>query len=237
MKKQKLSENDYYNEEKKIRALVCGHTGATGKALMKALIESPQVETIIAVGRRENPYFNKNSKVKQHIVPNMLDINKVDIKIAENCNVAFCTIGTPFNDVAKKSKQDSYRAVDFGITTEFAKFAKSSGVEFFATITGEGTENANEKSANMFRVKKDVEVFIQSLGFNRVAIMRPGFLDRGKDAGFVERLMLPGIFGTPVSKIANSMIWASITQNGKVVGYNTKEIKVAAEKFEDYFKN
>lgn len=37
----------------KIRALVSGHTGATGKALMDILAASPAVESIVAVGRRE----------------------------------------------------------------------------------------------------------------------------------------------------------------------------------------
>jgi hypothetical protein len=35
--------------------------------------------------------------------------------------------------------------------------------------------------------------------------MRPGFLKRGKDSSWVEKLMLPGLFGTLVAKIAGAM--------------------------------
>jgi hypothetical protein len=189
----------------KIKAFVCGHTGATGKALMDILVESPIVESIVAVGRRENEKYKNHPKVKQYIVSNMNEIGKEDISIAQGCNAAFCTIGTPFMEVTDKKKQDQYRAVDFGIATEFAKFARKAGVKYFATITGAGTDSNSEN--NMYVVKRDVENFIQTLGFERIAIMRPGFLNRGKDSSWVEKLMLPGLFGTPVAKIAAAMVW------------------------------
>jgi hypothetical protein len=211
----------------KIRALVCGHTGATGKALMEILVNSPSVEYIVAVGRRENEKYKGNPKVKQYIVPNMIDLSKEDISIAKGCNTAFCTIGTPFNEVANKKKQDAYRMVDFGIATEFAKFARSAGINYFSTITGEGVDG-NSKM-NMYVVKRDVEKLIQTLGFERIAVMRPGFLNRGKDAGWTEKIMLPGIFGTPVAKVAGAMVWAAVNQKEQFKAYSTKEIRINAD--------
>jgi uncharacterized protein YbjT (DUF2867 family) len=117
--------------------------------------------------------------------------------------------------------------VDFGIATEFAKFAKKAGVTYFATITGEGTDG-NSKM-NMYVVKKDVENLIQSLGFEHIAIMRPGFLDRGKDATWQEKIMLPKLWGTPVAKVAGAMVWGALNQTEKVKGYSTKEIKAKAK--------
>jgi hypothetical protein len=211
----------------KIKAFVCGHTGATGKALMDILVESPEVESVVAVGRRENEKYKNHPKVKQYIVPNMIEISKEDIYIAEGCNAAFCAIGTPFMEVTDKKKQEQYRAVDFGIATEFAKFARKAGVTYFATITGAGTDS--KSTNNMYVVKRDVENLIQTLGFERIAIMRPGFLNRGKDSSWVEKLMLPGLFGTPVVKIAGAMVWAALNQKEKVKGYTTKEIKEKAK--------
>jgi hypothetical protein len=211
----------------KIRAFVCGHTGATGKALMDILVESPAVESIVAVGRRKNEKYANHPKVTQHIVPDMTQIGKEDISIAEGCNAAFCTIGTPFMEVTNKKKQDQYRAVDFGIATEFAKFAKKAGVKYFSTITGEGTDGKSQN--NMYVVKRDVENLIQTLGFEHIAIMRPGFLNRGKDSSWVEKLMLSSLLGTPVAKIAATMVWGAIYQPEKVKGYTTKEIKEKAK--------
>jgi hypothetical protein len=211
----------------KIHAFVCGHTGATGKALMDILVASPAVESIVAVGRRYNEKYQNHPKVKQHIVPNMIDLGKEDIAIAEGCNVAFCTIGTPFMEVTDKKKQDAYRTVDFGIATEFAKFARRAGVQYFSTITGEGTDS--NSTNNMYVVKRDVENLVKTLGFERIAIMRPGFLHRGKDASWVEKLMLSGVFGTPVVKVAGAMVWGAIYQTEEFKGYSTKEIKAKAK--------
>jgi hypothetical protein len=211
----------------KIRAFVCGHTGATGKALMDILVASPYVESVVAVGRRKNEKYENHPKVTQYIVPNMIDLGKEEIAIAQGCNAAFCTIGTPFNDVFNKKKQDSYRMVDFGIATEFAKFARRAGVAYFSTITGTGTDSGSQM--NMYVVKRDVENCIQTLGFERIAIMRPGFLNRGKDAGWMEKMMLPGVFGTPVAKVAGAMVWGAVYQTEAFKGYPTKEIKAKAK--------
>jgi hypothetical protein len=220
------SANEILKNEK-IRAFVCGHTGATGKALMDILVASPDVAHIVAVGRRENEKYKNHPKVTQYIVPNMMDLGKENIAIAEGCNAAFCTIGTPFMEVSNKKKQDAYRNVDFGIATEFAKFAKRAGVSYFATITGEGTDSNSQM--NMYVVKRDQENFIKTLGFERVAVMRPGFLHRGKDASWVEKLMLSGIFGTPVVKVAGAMFWGALNQKEAFKGYTTQEIKAKAK--------
>lgn len=224
-------------KERKIRALVIGHTGATGKALLDALIASPDVESIVAIGRRKAEEFIKSPKLTQHVVSDMFNLEALDLKIAEGANAAFCCIGTPFNDVANKNKQDQYRKVDFGIPTSFAKFAHLIGVEFFTTITGEGTEKESNSNKNMYRVKQDVEKFVNNIGFKRVAFIRPGFLNRGSDAGFVEKLMLPGLFGIPVAKVAQAMVWAAIKQTKAVEGYTgNKELKKLAAEFEETLK-
>ncbi|WFD37018.1 hypothetical protein MCUN1_003910 [Malassezia cuniculi] len=206
----------------KIRAFVCGHTGATGKELMDILVASDSVESIVAVGRRKNEKYENHEKVKQYVVCNMVELGKEDIAIAQGCNAAFCAIGTAFMDVLMMNKE-SYRNVDFGIATEFAKFARKAGAEYLSVITGEGTDT--NTSMYMYKVKHDVENFIQTLGFERIAIMRPGFLHRGKDASWMEFLMLSSFFGTPVVKVAAAMYWAALHQKDSVHGYTTKEIK------------
>ena len=109
---------------KKIKALVIGHTGSTGSALLDILIASPNCESIVAIGRRENSVHKGNPKLTQIILPNMIEIGSLDPQIANGANAAFCCIGTTFNDVFKKSKAEEYQNVDFGIATGFAQFSK-----------------------------------------------------------------------------------------------------------------
>jgi len=211
---------------KKIRALVIGHTGATGKALLDALIASPECESIVAIGRRESQVHKGSPKLTQIVLADMKSIASLDPALAQQANAAFCCIGTPFNDVFFK-KDDAFRAVDFVIATEFAKYAKAAGADFFATITGEGTDP--DSKMNMTRVKGEVEVLVRSLRFSRVAFLRPGFLNRGRDAGWLEKIMsLGGILGLPVSQLARAMAWAALHQKEAEAGYTTKDVKRVA---------
>ncbi|WP_031569289.1 hypothetical protein [Rheinheimera texasensis] len=214
---------------KKIRALIIGHTGATGKALLDQLIASDDCESIVAFGRRESIEHKGVAKLTQHIVPNMLEIASQPLAHAIGANSAFCCIGTAFHDVFKSSKAAEYRSTDFGIATEFAKYSKAAGVEFFSFISGQG---ANSKSSmNMYRVKGEVEDFVTELQFERAAYLRPGSLDRGNDASTTEKILtLWGLIGLPVADLARAMFNITMTQTNNVQVYDGKSIRFAAKK-------
>lgn len=211
----------------KIRALVCGHTGATGSALIESLTALPQCESIVAVGRRKNSEQENNPKLTQYVIPNMLEMSKTHPNVGAGCTVAFCCIGTTFNDVFKKSKAEEYQSVDFVIATEFAKMAKQGGADFFAIITGDKSDSKSKM--RMTRVKGETEDFVESLGFNRLAILRPGLLNRGNGRrGWLEQIAtVGGIFGLPVKKLSQSMIWMALNQDESLKRYETPDIKKA----------
>lgn len=215
---------------KKIRALVIGHTGATGKALLDALIASPDCESIVAIGRRESLEHKGAAKLTQYVLPSMLDIAALPHEMAGNSNAAFCCIGTAFNDVFKKSKAAEYHSTDFGIATEFAKYSKAVGVEFFSLITGQGVDSKSR--INMYRVKGEAEDLVRELNFERTAFLRPGSLNRGSDATWTELIItLGGLSGLPVADLAKAMVWIARAQTDSVHAYTGKEIKNAASAF------
>jgi len=216
----------------KIRALIIGHTGATGTALLDLLIASPECESIIAIGRRKSEMHTTSPKLTQHILPNMLDIASFDKKLLKGVNVAFCTIGTTFNDVFKESKAAEYQSVDFGIATGFAKLAKSVGAEFFGIITGDKSDSKSKH--RMTRVKGETEDFVVSQDFSRVAILRPGLLNRGNGRrGWLEQIFtLGGNLGLPVAKLAQAMVWMALKQVDPLKRYETVDIKKAISDFE-----
>lgn len=225
--------NLIFDNGNKISALVIGHTGATGQALLDTLIESPQCESIIAIGRRESTRHKGSPKLKQYILPNMLEIGSFDLELVKGVNAAFCTIGTTFNDVFKESKAAEYQAVDFGIATGFAKLAKLAGAEFFGIITGDKSDS-NSKH-RMTRVKGQTEDFVIAQKFNRVAILRPGLLNRGKGRrGWLEQIFtVGGIFGMKVTDLSKGMYKMALSQTENVKRYETVDIK---ETIEDYKK-
>jgi len=221
--------------EKKIKALIIGHTGATGSALVALLEKMPECESIIAIGRRENKTFLNSPKVTQYVLPNMLEIEHFDKTLLQGVNASFCCIGTTFNDVFKSSKADEYLAVDFGIATGFAKLAKSVESNFFGIITGDKSDS-NSKM-RMTRVKGQTEDVVNALGFNRVAILRPGLLNRGNGRrGWMEQIFtVGGVFGTPVSDIARAMIWNALTQNEEKKTYESVDIKKSINEYKNQY--
>ena len=217
--------------ETKIRALIIGHTGATGAALLDTLIASPLCESVVAIGRRESLRHKGSPKLTQIVLSDMLQIGSFDAEKVKGINTAFSCIGTTFNDVFKESKAAEYQAVDYGIATGFAKLAKSAGAGFFGIITG---DKSNSKSKHrMTRVKGETEDFVIALGFNRVAILRPGLLNRGKGRrGWLEQIFtVGGIFGLPVADLSKGMFWMSLNQTERVKRYETKDINQAIEGF------
>ena len=219
--------------KKKTKALIIGHTGSTGSALLDILIASPDCESIVAIGRRENTKHKGNSKLTQYILPNMLEISNMDINIAKDANAAFCCIGTTFNDVFKSSKAEEYQNVDFGIATGFAQLAKNAGVEFFSIITGDKSDSKSRH--RMTRVKGETEDLVRALKFGRTAILRPGLLNRGDGRrGWLEQIItVGGKFGMPVAKLALAMIWMSKNQSEANVSYETVDIKRAIKQAEN----
>ena len=217
-----------------MKALVCGHTGATGAALINSLTALPQCESIVAVGRRKNLDQEKNPKLTQHVISNMQEMSKTHSDIGAGCTVAFCCIGTTFNDVFKNSKAEEYKSVDFVMATEFAKLAKQGGADFFAIITGDKSDSKSQM--RMTRVKGETEDFVISLGFNRLAILRPGLLNRGSGRrGWLEQIFtVGGIFGLPVEKLGQSMIWMALHQEESVKRYETPDIQKAIHGFHTY---
>lgn len=77
------------NSSKKIKTIISVHIGATGKKLLNALLDSSAFESIVAVGRHENHDHKENGKLKQIVVPDVMQvasyINK--IKIRSNLHV------------------------------------------------------------------------------------------------------------------------------------------------------
>lgn len=198
--------------------------------MLNTLINSPYCESIVAVGRRENIEHKSNPKLKQYIVTNMLEISSMNPSIAEDCNVAFACIGTPFYDVFNRKKAKEFHRTDFGITTEFAKYARVLGIEFFATITGQGTDS--QSKTNMYRVKGEVEDFVKTLGFKHVSFLRPGLLNRGSDATLVEKVMsVGGLLGLSVKDMAQAMVWMALKQSEPLKAYTSKEIKEISKRF------
>ncbi len=200
-----------------MKALVIGATGATGKELVKKLLEDPDFKEIHAFSRRTLP--ETHPKLTVHLV----DFDKPsEWKHLVKGDVAFSCLGTTLKDAGSKEKQ---WIVDHDYQLDFARAAKENNVEDYILVSAYG---ANPKSKLFYsRMKGALEEAVKALHFNKITVFQPGMLDRknsersgevlgGKIIKFVNQIgLLTSQKPLPTDVLAQAMINAAkIKSNG-----------------------
>jgi len=214
---------------KSLTALVIGGTGATGKQLIQQLLYSPSYSQVTSLVRKKTQI--KSDKYVEVIV-NMDELEKHKESF-EGKDVCFCCLGTTTKDAGSK---EAFRKVDYEYVIHFATLAKAAGITSAHFVSA---HVADSKSWFLYsRTKGEADQALKKIGFDRLSIYRPSFLDRGVDArrkvyrwttyrpSFLDRgvdartfekftgMILPTI---PVSTLARAMIQSSLREPTKSV--------------------
>jgi uncharacterized protein YbjT (DUF2867 family) len=147
-------------------ALVIGATGLVGSHLLSQLLADDRFGKVIAFGRR--PLETAHSK---------LDTRVIDFSAPESWSamvqgdVAFSALGTT---IKQAGTQEAQRRVDYDYQFAFAKAAAKNGVPTYVLCSA---ASANPESGRFYsRIKGELDRDVQTLGFERVRIMRPSLL-------------------------------------------------------------
>ncbi|KXH84405.1 NAD(P)H-binding protein [Chryseobacterium kwangjuense] len=172
-----------------MKALVIGATGATGKDLVKQLLNDKEFEEVDIFVRK--PVDIQNDKLKVHVVN--FD-RPEDWKDMVKGDVAFSCLGTTLKAAGGK---DAQKKVDYNYQYEFAKAAKENDVEDYILVSAYG---ANPTSKIFYsRMKGELEEAVKQLHFTKITIFKPGMLER-KDS---ERT--GEVLGSRIIKFANKL--------------------------------
>jgi len=196
--KEKKSENKIENSENNnnqpLNALVMGGSGGIGHELVHQLIESPDYNKVVLIGRRVSNDLSNVSKISQHVV-DFENIEKKSEELFNNIDVVFCTFGTTR---AQAENLENYRKIDQGYVVNVATLAKKNNINHFSFVTSVG---ANKDSYFFYpSLKGETEEMITNLKFNSFSIYRPPFL-----AGRQHRSALETAFSwlTPVGNFVS----------------------------------
>ncbi|MAJ90055.1 MAG: hypothetical protein CMD08_02140 [Flavobacteriales bacterium] len=155
----------------KLHALVLGATGATGKEIVKLLLEDTNFSTISLFVRR-----------KIDIDHAKLTIHKIDFSKLDKYNgliegdILFSALGTTKKEAGGKKEQF---LVDYTYQYEFAKIALENGVSHYSLVSSFG---ANKNSIFFYpKIKGALEYSIKRLKFNKIHIFQPPSLIRQPD--------------------------------------------------------
>lgn len=183
---------------------IAGATGLVGAHVLDLLLASPKTTRVVSFTRR--PLAKPDPKHENRVVDFAALPTGAD---AGHADAAFCCLGTTMKQAGS---QQAFRQVDHDYVVSFARAARSAGATHFLMVSSLGADKTSAVFYN--RVKGEAEDAVQSLGFERVTIVRPSLLlgDRS-ELRLGERLFAPiskllprSVRGIEASTVARAMV-------------------------------
>ena len=190
-------------------AWILGASGVTGSCLLKRLLDDRNYETVYASVRR--PLQVQHAKLQEC----RLDAAFPYPEKLQGSDV-YCCLGTT---MAKAGSKEAFRAVDYELPMRVAHEAKAAGAQRLFLISAMGADAGSFVFYN--RIKGELERDLQAIGFESLAIFRPGLLlgersEKRLGEQFAKSLfaalnpLLPKAWkGIPHDRVAESMQAAS----------------------------
>jgi uncharacterized protein YbjT (DUF2867 family) len=145
-------------------ALLAGASGFVGGYVLDSLLDAPDFSRVFAISRR--PLGREHSRLANRIV----QFDKLEAQLkGTQCDVAFCCLGTT---IRKAGSERAFREVDHDLVLAFARAAKAAQAQRFVVVSSAA---ADPRSKNFYlRVKGEVELALERIGFQSLDILQPG---------------------------------------------------------------
>ena len=154
-----------------MKVIVIGATGATGRELIKKLLQNSVIKHILVFTRKKLDVSSPKLDVR---LINFAEIDKYRNIIKGD--ILFSALGTTLKDAKSKTKQFE---VDYTYQYNLAKISSENNVKTLSLVSSSG---ANENSLFFYpKIKGILEEMVKKLNFKSIYILRPPVLDRGKD--------------------------------------------------------
>lgn len=148
---------------KKLHALILGATGATGRELVKLLLEDSKFSQVSLFVRRSVDIDHEK------ITTYKIDFSRLnEYNSLVQGDVLFSALGTTKKEAGGEKEQF---LVDYTYQYEFAKMASKNGVNHYSLVSSIGAD----KNSFFFypKIKGALESSIKSLDFNKIHIFQP----------------------------------------------------------------
>lgn len=216
------------------KAIIIGATGATGRQLLKKLLDNNKCDQIITIGRKSSLNNQRHSKLKDIILPDLKNLSSTKQLWLGN-DVFFNCIGTT-RKIAGSAKE--FFNVEVGISSEAAKMAFKAKIPHVSLISAAGVDAniwAKEWIHPLFYMKtmgKKENTILKDYTFQNITIFKPGMLLRlQKKQSWIENFLESIGSGLRVDLLADAMILNAeklkLDSNQKSINFfkGNKEIK------------
>ena len=191
--------------------LLVGATGLVGRCVLEQALADPRVGAIVAPSRRELPTHPKLSAPA-------VDFKRLDADAAWwRADAVICTLGTTMRTAGS---QAAFRRVDHDYPLAVARLARAQGTPTYVLNSATGADAGSRIFYN--RVKGELEDDLRQLGFDSLALVRPGLISgQREEFRLGERLMVAtlGVTGpllprrwrlNPAHNIAQALLQAAL---------------------------
>lgn len=213
-------------------AIIAGASGLVGGYCLRALLEEPQFDPVVAVSR--GVLRVSHPKLIQHKV----DFGTITLPDGLAGAAVFCALGTT---IRKAGSEAAFSKVDFDYPMRLAEAALAVGATSFALVSSIG---ADAKSSNFYlRVKGELERRLIRMGYRSLHIFQPSFLlgqrgerRRGEKMGIAVARSLEFLMVGPLKKyrpieaqdVGRAMIRAVLDEKPGMRTYRWPEIIAVA---------
>src|SRR6202035_3349833 len=182
------------------RVLIIGGTGQVGAAVVRALVAEPSCAEVVMVNRKAIP-LTANHRLRQVI------LDTADAQFpAEVTRLALSMValgdpvaGASCVGVGKGSmkwSEEELKALEIGVVGGFARGCQAGGITRFSLLSAAGSAKSRIRYVRVMGLKEET---VQGIGFQRLAIFRPGVIAGNahtpRYVAYLGRL-IPGRFGT-----------------------------------------
>ncbi len=197
------------SKENLINAIVIGGTGATGKRMIRQLLNNDNCRKVTSIGRKSVIDDKKHDKLVDVIVDSLFDLTSTK-EHWNNHDVFFNCLGTTRK---RAGSAQAFVDIEYGISKEASKMASQANIPHASLISAKGANyeiwatNWIHPLLYMKTMGQKEQTIISDYSFNTVSIFKPGMLIRfPENKHFFERIVESNGSGLNVDILASAMI-------------------------------
>ena len=183
------------------RVLIIGGTGQVGAAVVCALAAEPSCAEVVMVNRRAIS-LTAGPRVRQVILDTAdaqfpAEVTRLAQSMVAQGDPVYGASCVGVGKGSTKWSEEALKALEIGVVGGFARGCRAGGITQFSLLSAVGS--TAKSRIRYLRVMGLKEETVQAIGFQRLAIFRPGIIaGNAHTPGYVAWLgrLLPGRFGS-----------------------------------------
>ncbi|HEX3532010.1 MAG TPA: NAD(P)H-binding protein [Thermoanaerobaculia bacterium] len=154
-----------------MKVILFGATGMVGQGVLRECLLDPEVESVLAIGRRGTG--QKHAKLREIVHQDFFDFSAIESQLAGYDACFFC-LGVS----SAGMKEEEYRRLTYDITLAAAQALarQNPGTMTFLYVSGTGTDSSEKGRVMWARVKGETENALLRLPFKAAYMLRPGYI-------------------------------------------------------------